>query len=345
MMSLIFIVNSKLSSKTDRFWKKNKPIVSSFFANYNVFKPDSTEETPEFDISRYEVVVLVGDDLFFHQMMNKLFPLITENQGKTIIAFLSDAGNSALSYGLGWPHQIKEQLALIKSKQSIPMDVIRCHYLNDDDIPSSHLILNDVLIGTPKIRSPLILKSVSHWMSLLTVLFSGRTHKQIELINQKIRVYQGEYIFSLLMLGNKITNGPKVSSKTRINLAKFEFYQLNKQPIIHLPSILPGLLFTKNEDNRYLFQDRFSELEIKGIGKENTIVADGVYLGRLPATFVLLPKAVNVISPLIAVRVMKTWKSRIRGKVAKPAGNSMFTDMEFTGFLPRENSVFQDYCA
>lgn len=343
MSNLLFIVNAKLSPKTDRFWKKNQTTITQYFSGTSVYIPESLENPPDVDVDNFEIVVFVGDDLFFNGIVNKLFKPITENQGKTSFAFFPDSGSCSLSYGLGWPGHLKTQLELIESKQTIPMDVIRCHYINNNGFPSSHLVLNDVMIGTPKIQYPFIFKNISHWMNLLAVLFTGQKSKQIELITQKKSIYEGAYIFSLLMLGKKITNGPRISTRHRINLAKFEYYQFNRRPIVHLPAIIPGLLSTKNDNrNEDFIQDRFSELEMKGTGIDNAIVADGIHLGRLPATFLLLPKAMNVISPLIAVRVMKKWKSRISSKVAKPVGNSMYTDLNCLDSTPSQSTGFQE---
>ena len=336
MSGLLFIVNKKLSPKTDRYWKKNQPAISAYFPNSDVCIPESLDTPLDVDIGDFEIVVFVGDDLFFSGMVNNLYQTISEIQVDTSLAFLPDSGSCSLSHGLGWPGQLKKQLELIQSKQSIPLDIIRSHFINNEGFPSSRLVLNDILIGAPKIQYPLVFKNISHWMTLLAMLFTGKKAKQIELISQKTTVFEGSYIFSLVMLGNKITNGPKISTRHRINLAKFEYYQFNKRPLIHLPAIIPGLLSTKTDGrNGDFIREKFSELEIKGTGNDNAIIIDGVQLGRLPATFLLLPKAMNVISPLITVRVMKSWKSRISSKIAKPVGNSMFTDLNRLEVPPR----------
>lgn len=322
-MSHIVIVNSKLSSSTARFWKKYQPLISQYLPRSTLYIPESFNSPLKIAIQETDTIVFVGNDVFFNKQVNSLFHLFTENRGKNVLAFLPDSRKSALAFGLGLPTRLEEQLKLIKSNESIPMDLMRCHYINTHGFPASSLVLNDVLIGVPLLKSSLMIKSIFPWMRLSSLIASPKEQKRITVINEKQTVFQGEYVFAMMLLGRKITNGPKVRSKTRINLTKFGYYQLNNQSIKDLTAYLPKL-FSQNFENKdpAIFHKNFSELEIKATGEENRIIADGIHLGRLPGSFVILPKATRVISPLIAIQVLKPWKGKLaHNKVPKPVSN------------------------
>ncbi|MCP4752033.1 MAG: hypothetical protein GY866_14150 [Proteobacteria bacterium] len=322
-MSYLFVINSVLSSRTARFWKRNQAIVRHYFPDTELHFPESFQSQAEVDLKYCETIVFIGDDIFFNGIVNSIYQRFTENHGKNVLAFIPDSGNSALADGLGLPSRIRDQLELIKCKQTIPMDLVRCHFIDKHNYPASHLILNDILIGLPILKFPLILRHVAERIKSSSHALLKKNRKKITLINDGKIIYEGNYVFALLLLGRKITNGPRIRSKIRINLTKFEYFQLNYQSFKDVASSLPEIFSNRSEDkDQYFIRKKFSELEIKGTSTDNKIIADGRYLGRLPATFTLLPKAIRVISPLIAVQIKTPWKTKLASaKVPKPVGN------------------------
>ncbi len=276
----------------------------------------------------FEVIVFVGNDSFFSRMVNNFFPLLTDNLGRNTLAFISDSKSSALSDGLGISSNLESLLYIIRKNQSITMDLLRCHYIDIHGFPASSLVLNDVLIGIPFIKYPVILRNIMQMVKLFSPILLKK--KKIALINEKKVVYEGNYVFSLLLLGRKITKGPRIRSPVRINLNGFEYFQLNYQTFMDQNWSISSLLSRKLlSRSKYLFHRKFSELEIKGMGQDNRIVGDGLYLGRLPATFTFLPKAVRVISPLLPIKLKEPWKSRIvKLKMVKPVGNPRTTNRD-----------------
>lgn len=327
-MNCLFIVNSILSPKTARFWKKNQNIILGQLPNSEAFYPESYTLSPAIDIKGFEIIVFIGNDGFFSRMVNNFYPLITDNLGRNTLGFISDSKSSALTDGLGITPHLESLLQLIKKNRSITMDLLRCNYIDIHGFPASSLVLNDVLIGIPFMKYPIILRNVMQMIKLFSPILLKK--KKISLINEKRVIYDGNYVFSFLLMGRKITKGPRIRSQLRMNLNSFGYYQLNYQTLINKNWSLSNLFSRKSlSRHKYLFHRKFSELEIKGIGQDNRIIGDGLHLGRLPATFTLLPKAVRVISPLLPIISKEPWKNRIVNlEIAKPVGNSRASNKE-----------------
>ncbi len=327
-MNCLFIVNILLSARTARFWRKNRLAILEQFESPDVFYPESTSDLPAEDLKNFEVIVLIGDSVFFNRIVNNLYPSLTENLGFNILAFIPDSGHSALTDGLGLPRRVQKSIALIKKKQSIPMDLIRCHYIDHHGFPSNRLVLNDILVGLPLLKIPLILESLFNWTKSMSKMPFRKKNKTISLVHEGKQLYQGEYFFGILLLGRRITRGPKIGHRMRINLTKFDYIQLNSQTLKGVTAALPDLLSGKLESQRPdLLYKKLNELEINGVGKDNKLIADGIHIGRLPASFTLLPKAVRVISPLITANIKKPWKKKLAAaKVPKPVGNREIVD-------------------
>ncbi len=155
-----------------------------------------------------------------------------------------------------------------------------------------------------------------------------KKQKTITLLAEGKQLYQGEYFFGILLLGRRVTKGPQIGHRMRINLTKFDYIQLNTRTLRGVTAALPELLSGRLESGRPdLLYKKLNELEINGVGKDNKLIADGIHIGRLPASFTLLPKAVRVISPLITIKVKKPWEKKLAAaKVPEPAGSREIVD-------------------
>lgn len=331
-MKCLFVVNILLSARTAGFWRKNRISILEQFDEPEVFYPESTSDLPGIDFKEVETIIFIGNDTFFHQSLNSFFERLTENLGRNILAFIPDSSGSALVDGLGLPRNVQKSVDLIKRKRSVPMDLIRCHYIDHHGFPASCLILNDAIIGLPPIKFPLVVENVAQWIASLPLARYRRHKKNISLVNDGKVLFEGDYFFGLVMLGRKVTRGPRFRRRMRINLNRFEYLQVNNRSIRGLLKALPDIISGRVEQREPdILRFRLSDLEIKGVSPENKLIADGTHIGKLPASFTLLPKAVRVISPLIPVKARKSWKEKIAtAKVPKPVGNREMADCPHT---------------
>ncbi len=322
-MEYLIVTNSSISNKTARFWAKNNSYILSCFPKAEVIILTNGNLKLSTELEKFDVIILIGSDRFYNFFVNSAFQFLNDRTKLTAVAFIPDRRNSALSSGMGLPQQLSEQIELINSGQSVLLDLVRCHYIDNRGFPKDLLALNDVLIGIPPLRLPLLLRTIAGLAKTPPILPSKRKTKEIQLLSNGCSLYEGSYVFSMILLGSRITDGPKVRSRVRANINKFDYFQLNSQTIRDVTFSLPGFFSGNDENaNNYLFIGKYDELTIKGDGQENTIIVDGQHVGRLPATFTLLPKALRVISPMISVRVKQSWKPRvIQSNAPKPIGS------------------------
>ena len=316
----LILVNKNLSNHTAKFWRKNEAIILSELTDADLCFWDSDQPQTPIDLDNREVVVLIGDISFFHRIVNCFFTRLAN----VIVAFIPDKKNSVLTASLQIPTKTTEVIELIKCRQTIPLDIIRCHYIDEQGLPENCLVLNDVVIGVSSRQFPPSLRTFFQLCKNESWIPFTKKENVITLLRNRKTIYHGKYFLSLILLGSRITNGPKIVQKKRINLTTFDYFQLNAQTAIEITSLLTGM-YTKFSyiDNRNVLHRQFSEIEIHGLGKNNNLISDGIYIGRLPASFTLLPKALKVISPLNVITVKRPWAKKIAvsQKVPTPIGS------------------------
>ncbi len=313
-MKYLVIVNSNLSRKTEWFWTKSKKKINEYFPQHELWLPTTRFFKIPLDINQFDVVLLIGDDTFFSCFINSVFYELTTAKKQTEIAFIPDNKNSAITKALGISSKLSKQLDLITTKQSLLLDLVRCHYLDKRGIPRSHFVLNDAVIGMSPIRIPFLIKTAASIAKNSGFLPFGKKSKQIKLYTEGNKVFDGHYAFSAVILGRKLVNGPAIpgQKKIRCNLTNFDYIQVNGAPnqkfedqVTHSGGNLVEL------KTKYLISRSFEELTVKAEGQENTVIIDGMHLGKLPATFSFLPKAVRVIAPMLMVRVREPWHKKV----------------------------------
>lgn len=324
-MKFLIVINSLLSQKSAQFWHKHQSIIQRYLNGSTCLFPDTKNYKLPSNLGDYDVIVLIGNDAFFSSFIDATFYEISSGRQQTCLAFLPDRPNSALANGLALPNQLEHQLELIIKKHTVLLDVLRCHYMDKKGIPNSRIVVNDALIGFIPGNLPLVVKTLAAFVKNPPFLPIHNKNKQIKLFNAGNLLYEGGYVFAAVVLGNKITDGPKLprGPKLRCNLSGFDYYQINT-------SMIKGLSFRfarsitdmARNPSQILFSGNFNDLILKGEGASNTIIADGVYLGRLPATFTFLPKAIKVIAPMLTVRVCQSWKKEVKATgIPKPIGS------------------------
>jgi hypothetical protein len=324
-MKSLIVANSVLSSKTAQFWQKHQHVIEHYLRDSDCIFPDVKNLKLPDDLSNYDVIVLIGDDKFFSCFIDATFYEVSPGKRQTCLAFVPDRQNSALANGLVLPFKLENQLELINKRQTVLLDVIRCHYIDKKGFPNSRVIINDALIGIAPGNLPLVLKTLAAIAKNPPLLPVRNTNKQIKLYNSGNILYEGGYVFSAVVLGNQLTDGPKLPrrNKLRCNLSGFDYYQLNTGMSQKLRNVFARLIVEEERTaNKIYFSGSFSELIIKGEGADNTLIADGMYLGRLPATFTFLAKAIKVIAPILTVRVCQPWQKKVSATgMPKPIGS------------------------
>lgn len=313
-MNYLLIVDSVLSKKTERYWTANRDYILDFIKPEDIYYPETRPCRVPSEFEKYDVYVLVGDDRFFSCFINSAFYRLSDEGKEKTIAFIPDSRNSALVEGLGFPNGLHERLELIKANQTIYLDVVRCHCVDQRGLPKNFFMLNDVLIGISSIKLPFFIKTLAGIARCVSIPPLKKGNREISLINNGNEIYRGSYVFSAVLLGNRITDGPRLKPKERVRCGqiKFDYLQINTEDIRQLK--VPLVSFFPLQDSSGVtpvFSGKYSEIDIRGNGQDNPVIGDGVHLGYLPATFTFLPRAVKIISPLLTVRVTQPWSAKL----------------------------------
>lgn len=324
-MKYLVIVNSNLSRKTEWFWAKSRKKINEYFPEYELWFPTTRFFKVPLDINSFDVILLVGDDTFFSCFINSVFYELTPGKKQTKIAFIPDNKKSAITKALGISSRLSAQLDLIATKQSLLLDLVRCHYLDKKGIPRSHFVMNDVVIGMSPVRIPFLIKTVAEIAKNSRFLPFRKKSKQIKLYTEGNKIFEGHYTFSAVMLGRKLINGPAIpgQKKIRCNLTNFDYIQVNATPNQNFDDqVINSNNNPADLKSKYLISRSFEDLTIKAEGQENTVIIDGIHLGKLPATFSFLPKTIRVIAPMIMVRVRQPWHKKVSAAAfPKPIGS------------------------
>ena len=323
MMNYLLVVNSAFCTKTAKFWNKNRSTIQTQLPDSIVYVPNSKPYKVPADLDSFDVIALVGDDKFFSLFINSIYYHLSDKTRHKHIAFIPDRKGGVMASSLALPGKLDKQLDLIKKKQSVFLDLIRCHFMDKKGLPRSYFVLNDVIVGIVPSKLPLVVKTLAELALHSPVLGNKKRSKSILVTNGTDVFYTGNYVFSVVLLGNKITNGPRIPSrqKMRLNQSAFEYFQVNSPEASGIKIPLKNFFQKEEVETGFIFSRSFDELSLKGEGLENAIIADGVHLGRIPATFSFLPKALRIIAPMVMIRVTQPWKKAVKPTtVPEPIG-------------------------
>lgn len=311
MSDYLLLVNAKQHPKTEKFWIQNQEDILHTLSDATVFIPDfDMDDWPTFNA--YSTIVMVGDDSFFSQALNTIYQKSAFTD-KTLLAFIPDSKDSSIRKILDLPSSLKELLHLITVRQSIFIDLIKCSYIDRSGFPSTYLAVNDVLIGAAACSISPLAKTFVKWL-LTTFSPQRKQNNTVTIFHHDQEIYNGPYIMAILLLGNYITKGPKIRAKRNLYKRKFDIFQIRGQSLLKLTSSLSKMFLGKGKQ-QIANHWELDEAEFKSPGKKRNIIADGVHIGRLPANFHLLPKAVKVVSAFSTVKVKSRWKGIVPATV------------------------------
>ena len=304
-MIQLLIVNSK-SNTTLSFWNRHQNQILGFFNETEIIET-LTAISQYSDFKTIKKIIVIGNDAFFTDVINRFYEVIEKKGPLPPFGLIADSKESLLAYDMCLPFKMQPRLELLAKNHFVPLDLIRCHYVGKDNAPCNRFILNDAIIGIQPLKTPLVESSITNkfrfWLSGLL----QPKRKMIRICESNEETYSGDYVFSIILLGNQITGGPRIRSKIRLNLNHFEYFQFS-------PHSLPQLWYSmiKLRQGHFfslgapIFQGQFCDQKLLATGEENSIIADGQYLGHLPATFTFLPKAIRVISSISSIPVSET---------------------------------------
>lgn len=301
-----FIINPQSNKgRTGKKWRHIKEALSAFFKE---FKYEFTEKPLHaIEISRSaikegsELIVAIGGDGTVNEIANGFFENLKIINPQTILGLIPSGTGCDLSRSLNIPNRLRNALEIITQAPSALIDIGRATFVNHSGEQEERIFLNvgDFGVGGEVVKrvndNRMKRKASSYLKSLLSAFFSYKNKKiKIKIDDQEIPL--NEYLIGAVANGKIFGKGMKIAPDAKLNDGYFDIilvkgmktwefllnaYKLYSGTHLSLPQIT-------------LIQGK--KIEADPVEEDSVLIElDGEQLGRLPATFEILPKRIPII--------------------------------------------------
>lgn len=301
-----FIINPQSNKgRTGKRWRYIKEALASFFKE---FKYEFTEKPLHaIEISRSaikegsELIIAIGGDGTVNEIANGFFENLKIINPQTILGLIPSGTGCDLSRSLNIPPRLKHALEIITQAPSALIDIGKSTFVNHKGEKEERMFLNvgDFGVGGEVVKkvndNRLKRKTSSYLKCLLSAFFSYR-NKKIKIRIDGKDIPLDEYLIGAVANGKIFGKGMKIAPDAKLNdgyfdvilvkgMKAWEFllnaYRLYSGTHLSLPQI--KLIHGKR---------------IEADSSEGDVVLielDGEQLGRLPASFEILPNRIPII--------------------------------------------------
>ena len=300
------IVNPESNKgRTRRRWKQIKEALSAFLKE---FKYEFTEKPSQaIDISRAairegsELIVAVGGDGTINEIANGFFDGKNIINPKTVMGIVPSGTGCDFIRSLHIPTNLKRAMQVITQAPSPRIDVGRAKFHTHTGSDEERYFLNvadfgfggEVLERMNQNRAKR--KAASYLKSTLATFFHYK-NKKIRLKVDGEEIPRGEYLIGAISNGRIFGKGMKIAPNARLDDELFDIV------------LVKGMIvweFVRNVWKLYagthLSHPKISLIQGKQIEAfpedphENILIEiDGEQVGKLPATFEIVPKSISV---------------------------------------------------
>ncbi len=249
-----------------------------------------------------QLIGVMGGDGTIQEVVNGLFQHGQSLNPRVRLAILNSGTGQGLARSLGLPETPEEQLALIGRGAVRQIDLARVTFRGGDDRLHRRVFVNECQIG---IGGRVVERLHGGAKRLGGFLAFGMTALRTALrypAHSLDMVLDDTRPIRQSVLGVVIANGAVTGGGMRLTpLARLDDGWLDVL-LIHSQSFFQRLRnFPKIYSGNHIHCPAFTYLRVKQItingSAEVPIAADGEFLGHLPCTVTLLPKALSVIAP------------------------------------------------
>lgn len=245
------------------------------------------------------MIVAVGGDGTVNEVLNGFFDNDVPINPNVVLGIIPVGSGCDFARCLGIPKKISQALELIDHGSTKKIDVGRATYVDLDGNVASRLFINMADIGAGGVvvqkarQAPRLLGRRPNYMwGILHVALNYKPKNVTITIDDDVTV-------SLSVLNMMIANGryfafgfqPAPQAATDdglfdiVNLGNFNILE----NLIHLPKLYMGTHLNINKVNSYRGK------KVEADSKEEVLLeVDGDLIGRLPATFEIIPNAINI---------------------------------------------------
>jgi YegS/Rv2252/BmrU family lipid kinase len=300
------IVNPESNrGRTRRRWTQIKEALNTFLKE---FKYEFTEKpTQAIDISRTairegsELIVGVGGDGTINEIANGFFDGKNIINPKTVMGIVPSGTGCDFIRSLHIPTNLKSALTVITQAPSPTIDVGRARFLTRAGTDEERYFLNvadfgfggEVLERMNQNRAKR--KAASYLKSTLATFFHYK-NKRIKLRIDGEEIPRGEYLIGAISNGKIFGKGMKIAPNARLDDELFDIILVKGMKIWEfLRNVWKIYAGTHLSHPKIAFiQGKKIEAVPEDPDEDILIEIDGEQVGKLPATFEIVPKSISV---------------------------------------------------
>lgn len=308
MKTQVIINPASAHGQTRRRWRDIKEALKTFIREFHyefTEKPlQAIDLTREAIKSGSELIIGVGGDGTLNEIANGFFEKNKIINPKTQLAIVPSGTGCDFMRSLSLPTSLKQALQIIAKAMARPVDVGRVTYINKEGKEEQRLFLNvaDFGVGGEVVhevnRKRLERKASSYFRTLLTTMVRYR-QKRISLKIEDQQLPENEYLIGAVANGRIFGKGMKIAPLAEIDDGFFDLILIRGMKFFEFLrnswKIFTGAHLRHPKTSHW----KARWLEARPAQDEPVILElDGEEVGRLPATFEIIPSQMLIKAKL-----------------------------------------------
>ncbi len=310
-MSAFVIVNPhSRSGKTRRDWRTLEPALASVYPYMSVAftrrRGEATAHVAAALREGHSEIVAVGGDGTINEAVNGFFDADGSVWPDAVLAFVSSGTGGDFPRAFGKDESGVDAVAHLRQAHIRPIDIGRVRFLSRDGMPQTRYFANIASFGL----SAEIVDAVNH--SRLIKRFGGdiafRFHSMLGLIRyngRAVRLIVDSCFDEIVNVssvavanGRAFGAGMQVAPDAKPDDGKFDVVIINNGPTAQMMADMKLIYTGEHLGNPNVRVIRGRKVVAAPVaetrGRAVYVETDGESVGRLPATFEILPRALNV---------------------------------------------------
>ena len=303
-------------SRDGRQWKARQRLCLRELAPAEVALVESAEEASQVirqsALKGFRKFITVGDARTAHGVLNGIMELAESHRRQLKLGFLSFSRPDQWSRTLELPHGLRRQFEIFNAGHTLPFDVGRVECQVAAGGRTTRYFLNGAGFGVaPQLRSEWrdpethLLQALPRIVAALRGALGPRPAR-VRLQSHEELLYEGECALGLLMGGRYYPSFGRIAPEADPSDGVLELAWLGGRPWWETAVKLSGLWLGP-------LRPAIARLEWRGVTHLTAlplegpvlVEADGEPVGRLPATFSVVPRALPVLVAPVAVKLRK----------------------------------------
>ncbi len=304
----VIINPASAQGRTRRRWREIKEALKTFIREFQyefTEKPlQAIELTRQAIKSGSELIIGVGGDGTLNEIANGFFEENKIINPRTELAIVPSGSGCDFMRSLNLPVSLKQALQIIAKAIARPVDVGRVTYINKEGKKEQRFFLNvaDFGVGGEVVhevnRKRLERKASSYFWTLLTTMIHYR-QKKIRLKIEDQELPENEYLIGAVANGRIFGKGMKIAPLAEVDDGLFDLVLIKGMKFFEFLrnswKIFTGAHLRHPKTTLW----KARRLEAHPAQEEKVVLElDGEEVGRLPATFEIIPSQLLIKAKL-----------------------------------------------